>query len=68
MVMNYFIIKSLLVLDYDFNEIDPKEIIFEFADFEKGGFNSWKHQFESSSLITTFYGTDLLQDIFEQQN
>lgn len=68
MIMNYFIIKSLMILDYDFRGMDPKKIIFEFADLEKGGFNSLRNQFETSSLITTFYGTVLLQEVINYQN
>jgi hypothetical protein len=67
MAMNYFIIKSLMLLDYDFKMIDPIETIFEFADLEKGGFNSWKNQFDTSSIITTFYGVILLEDIIKYQ-
>lgn len=63
MMINYFTIKSLLLLDYDYEKVDLKEIINVFADKENGGFNTFKNQFDSSSLLTTFYGLDLLIEI-----
>ncbi|MEK3977390.1 hypothetical protein MKZ20_21500 [Psychrobacillus sp. FSL K6-2684] len=69
MMINYFIIKSLLFLDYDNEKVNLEEIIYMFADFENGGFNTFKNQFNSSSLLTTFYGLDLLKEIqFKKEN
>ena len=69
MMLNYYIINSLLLLNVDLKDVDLKEIDFEkiiygFADLEKGGINLWKNQFDSSSLNSTFHGLILLDLIY----
>ncbi|MGD6969246.1 prenyltransferase/squalene oxidase repeat-containing protein [Rossellomorea vietnamensis] len=65
LVMNYFIIKSLMFLDYDFDSIDLESLVFKYTDSENGGFNTIREEFTTSSLITTFYGINLLDNLIK---
>lgn len=60
MMINYYIIKSLLNIKNDYKVSELRSIIMEFAEIDKGGFNTFKNEFKTSSLITTFYGITLL--------
>ncbi|ODV55705.1 hypothetical protein [Lysinibacillus fusiformis] len=63
MMINYYIIKSLISIKNDFTTSEIKSILMEFAELDKGGINNLKDEFETSSLITTFYGIALLSSL-----
>lgn len=63
MMINYYIIKTLLHIKSGFKKSDFRSMMMEFAELDKGGMNNLKDEFETSSLITTFYGVALLKTL-----